>query len=81
MSIVATWTLSPTLGIPLFWVAVALCVIAEFFILRAVFRALPFAPASSEVPAPRRWAEVVWVIIPVFGLAAAFWSAWHALLP
>ena len=79
MSSVATWTLPSSLGPTLFWVAVAVSAIAQLFILRAVFRTLPSAPASSAVPAPRRWAEVFWAVIPVFGLVAAFWGAWRAL--
>jgi len=40
---------------------------------------LPAAPTSSAVPAPRRWAEVVQVILPVVGLVALFLGAWRAL--
>lgn len=63
----------------LFWVLVAACVVAQVFIVRAVFRTLPAAPTSSAVPAPRRWAEVVQVILPVVGLVALFLGAWRAL--
>lgn len=63
----------------LFWVLVAACVVAQVFIVRAVFRTLPAAPTNSAVPAPRRWAEVVQVILPVVGLVALFWGAWRAL--
>lgn len=71
--------MSHSLTVLLFWVSVGACIIAQFYILRAVFRTLPAAPASDSVPAPIRWAEVFWVIIPVFALAGALWGAWRAL--
>lgn len=72
-------TISPTVAKTLFQIGVAACAIAQFFILRAVFRTLPAAPASDSVPSPIRWAEVFWVIIPVFALAGALWGTWRAL--
>ncbi|HEY0929665.1 MAG TPA: hypothetical protein VGE27_07075 [Gemmatimonas sp.] len=79
MSSVASWSLAPGVSTAMFWLFVAACVIAQLFIVRAVFRALQATPASSAVPAPRRAAEIFWAIIPVFGLIAAFWGAWRAL--
>lgn len=79
MSAFTTWTLPSSIGIPLFGVALLATAIAEVFIVQAVFRSLPSEPASNQVPAPRRWAEVLWVIVPLFGLAAAFWGGWNAL--
>lgn len=72
-------TLSPTLVTVLFWVAVAMCVIAQAFIFRAVFRTLPMAPTNSAVPVPRRWAEVVQALLPIFGLVAVFYGALRAI--
>lgn len=71
--------LSPTISTALFWLAVAICLVAQLYILRAVFRALPAAPTNSAVPAPRRWAEIVQVLLPIAGLAAFFFGAWRAL--
>jgi hypothetical protein len=63
----------------LFWVLVGVCLVAQWFILRAVFRVLPAAPANSAVPVPRRWAEIVQVLLPILGLAALFFGAWRAM--
>lgn len=71
--------LSPTLATALFWLFVAACAVAQLFIMRAVFRTLPVAPTNSAVPAPRRWAEIVQVILPIVGLVALFYGAWRAM--
>ena len=73
-----TWTLSPALASGTFWAMVVICAVAQLFILRAVFRTLP-APSSPHVPAPRRWAEIVWAIVPMVGLVAVFVGAWRLL--
>jgi hypothetical protein len=73
--------LTPPVATTLFWLAVAACGVAQYFIMRAVFRVLPAAPANSEVPVPRRWAEIVQVILPIAGLVALFYGAWRALFP
>lgn len=79
MSPLTTWTVPAAFVPALFWIAVGLCAVAQVFILRAVFRALPAPPVSSSVPAPKRWPEILWAVLPVFGLAAAFYGAWLAL--
>lgn len=71
--------LSPALLTALFWMAVAICGVAQLFIMRAVFRTLPAAPTNSAVPAPRRWAEIVQVLLPIIGLVALFYGAWRAM--
>lgn len=71
--------LPPAVATALFWLAVVCSVVAQLFILRAVFRMLPASPVSPDVPAPRRWVEIVWVILPVGFLAAAFVGAWRAM--
>ncbi len=63
----------------LFWGGVAICAVAQLFIMRAVFRTLPAAPTSSAVPAPRQWAEIVQVLLPIIGLVAVFYGAWQSL--
>ncbi len=73
----------------LFWTAVLGCVVAQFFILRTAFR--PLAPSDADsadpavrsrmIPSSRRPMEIVWAILPVFLLAAAFYLAWQAMQP
>lgn len=77
-SLPASW-LSPAVATALFWAMVVACGVAQVFIMRAVFRTLPDAPSNSTVPVPRRWAEIVQVILPIAGLAALFIGAWRAL--
>jgi hypothetical protein len=72
-------SLPPAIGTLLFWAAVLACCVAQWFIMRAVFRTLPTAPAHSDVPVPRRWAEIVQVILPIAGLVALFYGAWRAM--
>jgi hypothetical protein len=79
MSFLTHWTLPVTVGTAFFWIALVACGVAQLYILRAVFRVLPALPVSSNVPVPRRWAEVLWAVLPIAGLAAAFWGAWRAL--
>lgn len=71
--------LSSPMTSALFWGGVAICAVAQWFILRAVFRTLPAAPTNSAVPAPRRWAEIVQVLLPIIGLVAVFYGAWRSL--
>ena len=59
--------------------AVVACVIAQLFILRAVFRTLPILPSSSQVPTPHRVTEILWVVLPVGLLIAVFIGAYRAL--
>jgi len=78
----------------LFWAAVLGCAVAQFFILRTAFR--PLAPdtdpgsasgteeattRSRMIPSSRRPMEIVWAILPVFLLAAAFYLAWQTMHP
>ncbi len=69
----------------LFWLAVAGCAIAQFFILRTAFRRAPDVGGSGTdagpmmVPSSRRPMEIVWAILPVFLLGAVFYLAWHAM--
>ncbi len=79
----------------LFWAAVLGCAIAQFFILRTAFRPLvPVeetgsgdrnaadpAPRARMIPSSRRPMEIVWAILPVFLLAAAFYLAWQTMHP
>ncbi len=79
MTSVLSVTLPPVVVTALFWSAVVACVIAQVFILRAVFRTLPNLPTSSQVPTPHRLTEILWVVLPVGGLIAVFVGAWRAL--
>jgi heme/copper-type cytochrome/quinol oxidase subunit 2 len=65
------------LRLNLFWLAVVCCVIAQIEIVRS---ALKTPPASDgTVPAPSRWSEVLWTVIPAVGLALVLAFTWRAI--
>lgn len=74
----------------LFWVAAAVCAIAQLAILRGVVgdgapdpdRAPsdpPHAPATHEVSRGRRAAEAAWALLPGLALALVLVWTWHAM--
>ena len=63
----------------LFWTAAAACAVAQFFIVRAVWKVIPSGTSSPDVPAPRRALEIMWVLLPVLLLAGAFAGTWRHL--
>ena len=65
----------------IFWIAAAACVIAQWFILRAVWRVIPSVTGAPNVPMPKRASEVVWAIVPALLLAGAFVGAWRTMHP
>lgn len=65
----------------LFWIAAAACVVAQFFIIRAVVRAVPSVTGSPNVPTPRRALEIAWAILPAVLIIAVFLGAWRIVSP
>jgi heme/copper-type cytochrome/quinol oxidase subunit 2 len=74
----------------LFWIALAACAVAQFFILRAVFA--PEAPAPVGSPAeagraagrlrrPSRPLEIAWAVLPAVGLVVLLAWAWQMQHP
>ncbi len=69
----------------IFWVAVALCAVAQLFILKAVFAPAPLpmgGPAEAGREAGRlrpasRPLEMAWVVLPAAGLVFLFLWAWQ----
>lgn len=64
---------------PLFWIAAALCIVAELAILRAAFAPPRTVEISSQVPTSPRGTEMIWAIIPAIILAALLAATWRAL--
>jgi heme/copper-type cytochrome/quinol oxidase subunit 2 len=56
----------------MFWLSAASCVVAEVAIIRATLRvsAASTAESGAVLPHPRRWLEIVWVVLPAIALAA-----------
>jgi heme/copper-type cytochrome/quinol oxidase subunit 2 len=51
------------------------CVVGQVAILRSALRA-PSAPADAAVPRPKRFAEIVWALIPAIALALLLTVTW-----
>ena len=64
-----------------FWLSAAACVVAQYFIVRAVWRVIPSVTGSPNVPMPRRAQEMMWVLLPALLLIGAFIGAWRHLHP
>lgn len=64
---------------PIFWIAAALCIVAELAILRAAFSPPTDAGSSAPVPHSPRGTEMIWAVIPAIALAALLAATWHAV--
>ena len=64
---------------PIFWIAAALCVIAEIAILRAAFIPRSHASESGPIPHSPRGAEMIWAVIPAIALALLLGATWRAI--
>lgn len=62
---------------PIFWIALALCVVAQIAILRAAFARR--AGSVASIPRSPRGAEMLWAIIPAVGLGFLFAATWRAI--
>ena len=56
----------------MFWLSVASCVVAEIAIISATLRVSgsPATDTQAVLPHPRRWLEIVWLVLPAIALAA-----------
>ena len=56
----------------MFWLSAASCVVAEVAIIRATLRVSGDSAieGSAALLRPRRWLEIVWVVLPAIALAA-----------
>ena len=68
-----------SLAEPIFWIAAALCVIAELAILRAAFAPPADAGTSTSIPHSPRGTEMIWAIIPAIILALLLAATWRAV--
>ena len=62
----------------IFWIAAALCVIAELAILRSTFAARR-AIKSELVPSASPRGEIAWAIIPALALGVVLTSTWQRI--
>jgi heme/copper-type cytochrome/quinol oxidase subunit 2 len=64
---------------PIFWIAAAICVVAELLILRAAFAPPGDAGASAPVPQSPRGIEMIWAVIPAVMLGLLLAATWRAI--
>lgn len=64
---------------PIFWIAAALCIIAELAILRSAFIPRGRAGDSGQIPHSPRGAEMIWGVIPAIALALLLGVTWRAI--
>ena len=71
--------MSQTLAETVFWIAAALCIVAELAVVRAAF--LPPADVSqaSSIPQSPRASEMLWAVCPAIGLALLLSATWRAI--
>jgi heme/copper-type cytochrome/quinol oxidase subunit 2 len=63
----------------LFWLSVACCALAQFFIIRSVSAARRAAPPAAALPRQRGAMEMVWAVLPAVGLAVLLVFTWRAI--
>jgi heme/copper-type cytochrome/quinol oxidase subunit 2 len=66
---------------PIFWIAAALCLVAELAILRSAFTPRKETSDSAPMPHSPRGAEMMWAVIPPIGVALLLAATWPAIHP
>ena len=63
----------------LFWLSVACCAIAQFFIIRSVRGNQHVPEPSASAPHSGRAMEIMWAVLPAIGLAVLLVFTWRAV--
>ena len=63
----------------LFWLSVACCALAQFFILRSVGAARRAPEPAASLPRQRSAMEMLWAVLPAIGLAVLLVFTWRAV--
>jgi heme/copper-type cytochrome/quinol oxidase subunit 2 len=63
----------------IFWIAAAICIVAEIAILRSAFRPHHGSAESASLPHSGRGLEMIWAIVPAIGLAILLAATWRAV--
>ena len=63
----------------LFWLSVACCGIAQFYIIRSVRGSRHVPEPTASIPRSRDGMELMWAILPAIGLAILLYFTWHAI--
>ena len=63
----------------LFWLSVACCAVAQFFIIRSVRGSRYVPEPTANVPRSRGSVEMLWAVLPAIGLAVLLFFTWRAV--
>lgn len=63
-----------------FWTAVAVCTIAQLFIVAGAIRARPPRDGERTIPRSSRAVEIGWTIVPALGLALLLFFTHRAII-
>ncbi len=63
----------------LFWLSVACCAIAQFYIIRSVRGSRHVPEPTANVPHSRGGVEMVWAVLPAIGLVLVLVFTWRAV--
>ena len=63
----------------LFWLSVACCAVAQFFIIRSVRGTRHVPEPTASVPHSRGGMEMMWAVLPAVGLAVLLFFTWRAV--
>ena len=61
----------------IFWIAAAVCIIAELALLRSAF--MPRSTDEANLSHPARGGEMMWAVIPAVGLMFLLAATWRAV--
>ena len=61
----------------IFWIAAAVCIIAELALLKSAF--MPRSTDAANLSHPARGGEMLWAVIPAIGLMFLLAATWRAL--
>lgn len=65
----------------LFWLSVACCAIAQFYIIRSIRGTRHVPEPTAGVPRSRDALELFWAVLPAIGLIVLFFFTWRAIHP
>ena len=61
----------------IFWIAAAVCIIAELALLRSAF--MPRSTGEANLSHPTRGGDMLWAVIPAIGLMFLLAATWRAV--
>ena len=69
----------PSFAVGLFWLSVACCAVAQFFIIRSVRGSRHVPEPTAHLPRSRSGIEMAWAVLPAMGLAVLLFFTWRAV--